>query len=393
MQIVMKLSLLLNCVYLLILTIFLNAIHSQILLPICSIPGLSTSRFCAYIHSASATRSSPISSHILCWLPGASGYSSCNSSDTSDKNSRLTMAVREEFHRLLALHKSTEDTPEIIADIREAVYAIDDLIILVRNSDIKNRDVVVESLKAITVAGKQSNTALQAYAARVTSAVKMYVFYTFLYLVFHFHMDPSITASVSHTVRVINSDDSLTGKALSLLRVVSPFYPPKDPTQGTFLRSLVIIQSSINILSQYNAETANSVVTLEQLIRGVVDLIGDESHEVTKEIGELLGRLWTKLGGNRSLLAQMNSRAHALSTVGRHSGAMRRFVGNVHQALVGLQESTDILRDIATAPLLLDGTIPRPVILAQLSDGCQALRESLMSSRAQGAFPTLHSVA
>lgn len=33
----------------------------------------------------------------------------------------------------------------------------------------------MESLKAITVAGKQSSTALQAYAARVSSAVKMQV--------------------------------------------------------------------------------------------------------------------------------------------------------------------------------------------------------------------------
>lgn len=172
MQIVMKLSLLLNCVYLVVLIIFLNALHSQFLLPICSIPGLSSSQFCTYIHSASITRSSPLSDHILCWLPGASPYASCK---PSDAKSSLSTAIREEFHRLLALHKSTEVTPEIMTDISEAIYAIDDLVILVRNSDIKNKDIVVDSLKAITMAGKQSNVALQAYAARVSSAVKMYV--------------------------------------------------------------------------------------------------------------------------------------------------------------------------------------------------------------------------
>lgn len=199
----------------------------------------------------------------------------------------------------------------------------------------------------------------------------------------------SITTSVSHTVRVINSDESLAGKAFSFLRAISPFSQAESPAQETFLRSLVIIQSSINVLSQYNAETAKSVIILEQHIQGVVDLIGDERHEVTKEIGQLLGQLWTRLGGNRTRLAQMNSRARALSTVGNHTGAMRKFVGNVHQALMGLQESTSVLRDIATAPLFLNGALPRSIILIQLSDGCQALRESFMGSRTQGAFPAL----
>lgn len=56
----------------------------------------------------------------------------------------------------------------------DAVYAIDDLIILVRNSDIKNRAAIVETLQFITVAGKQSSHSLHRYTSRVSSTVKMY---------------------------------------------------------------------------------------------------------------------------------------------------------------------------------------------------------------------------
>lgn len=385
MQIAIKLTLLLNCIYLTLLIAFLSLVHSYILFPFCSIPGLSNTEFCHAIHSATA--SSPTSSnHILCWLPGTSSHTLCNTNATS---SRLTDAIRDEFVRLSDLYKSTSDTPQIVTDIGDAVYAIDDLIILVRNSDIKHKAAIVETLKFITVAGKQSSHSLHRYASRVSSAVKMYVVPLFS-LRFDTDLSFSIVASASHTAHLIDIDESYKGQAKSLLCLVAcPLYQCADSAQGSFLNTILIIQSSINVLSEYNSETARSITVLEEHIRAVVDLIGDESHEVVEEIGELLGRMWTKLGGNRDRLAQMNSRAGALSKVGHHAGSMRKFVGNVYQALTGLQESTDALREVATEPLLLSGALPQSIVLAQLSDGCQALETSLMGPRNMGIFPTL----
>jgi hypothetical protein len=203
-------------------------------------------------------------------------------------------------------------------------------------------------------------------------------------------LDPSITASASHTIRQIDTDKSYKGQIKSLLCfTTSPLYQCKNSGQTSFLSTILIIQSSINDLSQYNSETARSIIVLEEHTRAVVGLIGNESHEVGQEIGELLGRMWTRLGGNRSRLAQMNSRAYALSKVGNHTGSMKKFVGNVYQALVGLQGSTDALRDIATARLLLDEALPRSIILTQLSNGCQALERTLMGPQNQIVFPTL----
>ena len=60
-------------------------------------------------------------------------------------------------------------------DLGDAVHALDDLIILVRNSDIKHKAAVVDALNAVNVAAKRSSKALQAYAARVMSSVQMCV--------------------------------------------------------------------------------------------------------------------------------------------------------------------------------------------------------------------------
>jgi hypothetical protein len=180
MQIAVKLTLILNCIYLALLIVLFNFLHSQILLPICSIRGLSSTQFCRAAHlAATVTPSSTSSDRILCWLPGALSHPLCDASNRT--STRLTETIRNEFDRLLALYRSTSDTPQIVTDISDAVYAIDDLIILVRNSDVQNRVVIVETLKFITEAGKQSSYALNRYAARVSAAVKLYVVYFHLY--------------------------------------------------------------------------------------------------------------------------------------------------------------------------------------------------------------------
>lgn len=168
----MNFSLILKCVYLVFLISFLDILHARLIVPICSVSGLSRTRFCLSILNTSS-ESIPLPDSVICSLPGSSFFTSCNSSNAT---SRLTLAIRAEFQRLLYLHKSTSDTPQIVTDLGDAIYAIDDLVILVRNSNIKNKAAILESLKTITAAARQSSNALLAYAARVSSAVAMCVY-------------------------------------------------------------------------------------------------------------------------------------------------------------------------------------------------------------------------
>lgn len=149
------------------------------------------------------------------------------------------------------------------------------------------------------------------------------------------------------------------------------------PGQTHFLHTLKTIESSIITLRHYNSLTDQSVLYLEHHIYGAIDLVEDENHQTEAEFGELLQKLWTRLGGNRDRLSDVSGRLRALSTVGNHTKAMRSIVWQVRQNLDRLQTSTDVLRVLATEPLLTDGPLPRSVILRQLSAGCEALERSL----------------
>ena len=74
----------------------------------------------------------------------------------------------------------------------------------------------------------------------------------------------------------------------------------------------------------------------------------------------------------------MTFRASALHKVGNHTVDMRGVVWRVRRELDGLQKSTDALQDIATEPLILSGPFLRSVVLQQLSEGCQALRDRFL---------------
>jgi len=130
----------------------------------------------------------------------------------------------------------------------------------------------------------------------------------------------------------------------------------------------------------FNLATDESLIVLDGHIVVVSHLIGEEMHHASMELGELLGRLWTRLGGNRNRLAETNSRFLSLTHAGQQTRAMKALVWDVRIELDGLQENTDALRAYAAEPLLLDGRLPKADVIRALSDGCQHLRSRALGS-------------
>jgi len=188
---------------------------------------------------------------------------------------------------------------------------------------------------------------------------------------------------VSHTSSLLDKNISV-GEIFSktLCFIAIPFHRCYDIAQASFFHAIQIIESHIGILGEYNAATDVSLIFLEQSIHTISDLIGDETHELTQEIGELLAQLWTWLGANRSRLARMNYRVSALYKVGNHTAGMRSSVWHIRQELDFLQQSTATLRDLAAEPLLLNGPLPRSLMLRQLSQGCQDLQMRFLGDKA-----------
>lgn len=184
-----------------------------------------------------------------------------------------------------------------------------------------------------------------------------------------------IDSSVTYTIALIEAEESTAGHVkLLFCNAASPFYHCQQTTQDFFLRVLELISSSVEALRESNSETDRALINLEEHIRGVIDIVGGETFEVSEEIGKTLDMLWTRLGGNRSLLAKMNSRATALSTVGNYTTSMRNIVTSTRKELDGLQKVTNDLRDVATEPLLISGPLPRFIVLDHLLKGSMSLK-------------------
>jgi hypothetical protein len=150
--------------------------YSLILVPLCHLPGpIRSSFFCtdAILPIFTIPTHSLQSYSFICWIPILSSTTFCRREAQATHHDQLSSALQEEFQRLLSLHETTFATPAIVYDVGEAIVAIQDLIILVRNNDIKNKAAIIEMLKAIIVGGERSNENFNAYAARTSSAVTM----------------------------------------------------------------------------------------------------------------------------------------------------------------------------------------------------------------------------
>ena len=155
---------------------------------------------------------------------------------------------------------------------------------------------------------------------------------------------------------------------------------------GAFLHTLHIFELLIHDLTHSNALTGQSLITLESKINALKHLVDDEANAVSAEIGELLGRLWTVLGGNRGHLKHARSHYRVLNQTGQQAKAMKKMVLDVQLELEGLQKNCDRLRSYAATPLLLLSAMPKKVVVISLSEGCKQLKSRVKGTMMRGAF-------
>lgn len=91
-------------------------------------------------------------------------------------HARLSKTVKDEFQGILSLHNTTSVADGVISEVGLAVEAIRDLIILVRNSKIRNKAAIIQLLDEIIESGYTSRGNLNAYVARVSVSVTAYGF-------------------------------------------------------------------------------------------------------------------------------------------------------------------------------------------------------------------------
>jgi len=164
------------------------------------------------------------------------------------------------------------------------------------------------------------------------------------------------------------------------------FLPPtslkgQERLQAAFLHTIDTFDTLNRDLSHLNGETQEAIAILDGYVEVLVNLIYDDALvDANQELGEILGRFWTQLGGHRTLLSGARERVDTLNRVGKGTQLMRSFVLDVQLQLESLQTGAEELRAQAAEPLLINSPIPTVNIIKSLKDGCIVLKDEVWSS-------------
>lgn len=123
---------------------------------------------------------------------------------------------------------------------------------------------------------------------------------------------------------------------------------------------------------------------LEQLdadIGTLHDMITREDKHTTTEKDQLLGELWTKMGGNKKTVQEYRDRLGLLNGLGEYRQQAAAHVKAALRALYTMSDDLEVLRERVAAPGLLESKLPLHVHMESIQKGLERLQEGRMAWR------------
>ncbi|EPT01670.1 hypothetical protein FOMPIDRAFT_1144623 [Fomitopsis schrenkii] len=303
--------------------------------PLCIVPGVSSSALCV--------RHIPVSFH-----PGK---------DNEKKPKKAN------FDRLVELQNSFGGvmnanvvTSSIGLRLKQSEIATHDLVTLVRYSELKGRDILVEALKRFVDDAKLTGEGLHTLSAKINGAVDR------------------ITAVNDYAMQTIESVSKKGGFSLS--RIISAF---GSAAEGAILRSFSDAMDTLARETQRTLlEASASVANLERLqehLLTIHDICEREGVELGEAHAELLSALWTALGGNRRTVRRNELHLALLKEVGRYRKEALMHVVVTRDVLQALAADVEELRASAAAPEIVGDSVPPEVLIRSIGSQVERLKE------------------
>jgi hypothetical protein len=120
---------------------------------------------------------------------------------------------------------------------------------------------------------------------------------------------------------------------------------------------------------------------LEEDLSALRDAVVREDVSITAEKTELLGAMWTKLGGNKRPLRDYESRLNLLRGLSYFRKQAHAHVVAALQTLNLMREDMVDLRERVAAPELVHGRIPLHVHIESIQNGLQRLQEGRVRAK------------
>jgi hypothetical protein len=121
--------------------------------------------------------------------------------------------------------------------------------------------------------------------------------------------------------------------------------------------------------------------TLEEHLKSIHEIVCREDSSIEGAKDDVLGRLWTILGGNRKELKGMNKHLALLKGVGGYRDRARAHVVAALQTLETMAEEMEELRERVAAPELVGNAIPIEVHMKSIRSGLERLKDRRIGAK------------
>lgn len=172
-----------------------------------------------------------------------------------------------------------------------------------------------------------------------------------------------------------------------LLQAISPV--KLGPTAEEIIAEAfaLAMDESEQAIEKLILEAEVSWQNLEQLdadIGTLHEMITREDKHTTVEKDELLGELWTKLGGNKKAVRDYRDRLTLLNDIGEYRKQAAAHIKAALRALHTMSDDLEVLRERVAAPGLLESKVPLDVHMESIRNGLERLQEGRAASRGRG---------
>ncbi|KAF8905067.1 hypothetical protein CPB84DRAFT_1676925 [Gymnopilus junonius] len=307
-----------------------------VFLPICVIPGISSSRMCRSL---------------------ASNLSSGRRVSQWADYPKLVDVQSKTFGQLM---NEVVGDSALALEIKKAEMATTDLIALIKISDLKARDALVGSLDEFVHDSKKVGRGMQKFASRVGGAVD------------------NIMAMNEFALLSIESARNAEPSFWSLTSLV----PGKSRRKKldmiiakTFEDAMDVLSTNMERLILEAEANYQNLNALEEQLGTLHELISREDSSLASAKTELLADLWTKLGGNRKTLRNFDSHLVLLRELGTYRKQALVHVVAALQVLRTMSEDMEDMRERVAEPNLVGPNVPVEVHMKSIHMGLERLRE------------------
>ncbi|KAJ3757540.1 hypothetical protein EV360DRAFT_45824 [Lentinula raphanica] len=298
----------------------------------------------------------------FCLAPGIANSSLCSELHFNHQSQplwadfpRLMNAQSLMFEQLL---DNSVGGSSISLDVKKAEMAMADLVVLVKYSKLSSKVVLGDALSTFAHEARRTGRGLQTLGSKVGGAVDLIL---------------SVNEYAMAKLGSISSSSSLFPQALvpfqsasSLEKMFLLSFAESMNTLSTIIQRLILLAE---------VELSN-LEKLEEHLSLIHEIVSREDSSIAHAKSELLGEIWTWLGGNQHELNGYNAHLELLRGIGGFRKQALAHVVSALQILRALNEDMEDMRERMVMPELVGSQIPLEVQIISIQHGLQRLRDS-----------------